>query len=161
MNVRFMDTSIVLNLLEIPGKCQDAEKIKLEFKETVDTREVLILPMATIIESGNHIAHIADGTVRREKAIRFQEFLRKTANQEAPWILYGLELTKNDLLKLAEEFPESALKMQMGIGDLSIIQFYEKYKRDVPAIGRIMIWSTDRHLAGYSENLTTKRRRNR
>ena len=85
MNVRFMDTSIVLNLLEIPGKCQDAEKIKLEFKEAVDTREVLILPMATIIESGNHIAHIADGTVRREKAIRFQEFLRKTANQEAPW----------------------------------------------------------------------------
>lgn len=161
MNVRFMDTSIVMNLLEIPGKCQDAEKIKEEFKQVIEDREILILSMATIVESGNHIAHINDGRIRREKAIRFQEFLRKTANEEAPWILYGLDLSKEDLLIIAEEFPERALRLEMGIGDLSIIRFYEKYKNDVPAVGRIMIWSTDHHLSCYSQDLTMKRRKSR
>lgn len=159
MNVRFMDTSIVMNLLEIPKMCSDAEAVKAEFNRVIQEKETLILPISTIIESGNHIAHIADGTIRREKALKFQEFLRKTAEESAPWTLYGVELTKEDLLILAEQFPNSALQMKMGIGDLSIIRFYEKYKEMTPAIGRIMIWSTDKHLSGYQEDLTMKRRR--
>lgn len=160
-NVRFMDTSIVMNLLEIPNMCADAEKIKAEFDNVVKENETLILPMSTIIESGNHIAHIADGTIRRKKAMKFQEFLRKTAREEVPWILYGVELFEEDLLILADEFPEKALQMKMGIGDMSIIRFYEKYKEVTPAVGRIMIWSTDIHLSGYKEDMTMKRRRSR
>lgn len=161
MNVRFMDTSIIMNLLEIPKMCSDAEKIKAEFDHAIKEKETLILPMSTIIESGNHIAHIADGTIRREKAMKFQEFLRKTAREEAPWTLYGVELSKEDLLILAEEFPEKALQMKMGIGDMSIIRFYEKYKAITPAVGKVMIWSTDGHLSGYKEDMTMKRRRSK
>lgn len=161
MNVRFMDTSIVMNLLEIPNMCSDAVTVKEEFHKAIDGKETLILPMSTIIESGNHIAHIADGTIRREKALKFQEFLRKTAEEEAPWTLYGVELTKEDLLILAEQFPDKALQMKMGIGDMSIIRFYEKYKEVTPAVGQIMIWSTDGHLSGYKEDMTMKRRRSR
>jgi len=161
MNVRFIDTSIVMNLLEIPNMCAEAAVVKDEFKTAVAAKETMILPMSTIIESGNHIAHITDGTVRREKAIQFQTFLEKTARDVAPWKLYGLEMRKEDLLALAEDFPEYALKMEMGIGDMSIIRFYERYKKEVPAIGRIMIWSKDKHLMGYSEDMTMKRRRDR
>lgn len=161
MNVRFIDTSIIMNLLEIPNMCSSAEEVKEEFKAAVEAEDTLILPMATIIESGNHIAHIADGNVRRNKAQEFQRFLRKTANDEAPWKLYGLELKKEDLLELAEVFPDYALTMEMGIGDISIIRFYEKYKKEVPAIEHIMIWSRDKHLMGYSEDMTIRRRRER
>ena len=159
MNVRFIDTSIIMNLLEIPQRCQNAEAVKEEFRQAVKNQETLILPMATIIESGNHISHIADGNIRREKALQFQNFLIKTAKEEAPWKLYGVHFQKEDLLALADKFPFYAQKMEMGIGDMSIIQFYERYKREVPAIGRIMIWSTDKHLMGYCEDLTMKRRR--
>lgn len=138
MNVRFMDTSIVMNLLEIPNMCAEAKQIKADFKIAVEEKETLILPMSTI-----------------------QEFLQKTAREEAPWTLYGVELTSEDLLILADEFPEKALCMQMGIGDMSIIRFYEKYKETMPAVGHVMIWSTDKHLSGYEEDLTMKRRRNR
>lgn len=161
MNVRFMDTSIIMNLLEIPNMCADAEAVKEEFQRAMDNKETLILPMPTIIESGNHIAHIADGTIRREKAMKFQEFLRRTAEEEAPWTWYGVELEKEDLRILAEQFPDKALYMKMGIGDMSIVRFYEKYKENTPAIGRIMIWSTDRHLMEYSEDMTMRRRRNK
>ena len=109
MNVRFMDTSIVMNLLEVPHMCADAESVKSEFAKAVAEKERLILSMSTIIESGNDIADITNGTIRREKALKFQEFLKKTAREEAPWTFYGVELTKEDLEFLADEFPNRAL----------------------------------------------------
>ena len=73
MNIRFIDTSIVMNLLRIPHMCQEYESVKKEFNEAIEQNETLILPLATIIESGNHISHIADGNIRRKKAVKFQQ----------------------------------------------------------------------------------------
>ena len=161
MRVRFIDTSIIMNILEIPGMCSDAEAVKAEFKDAVENGETLILSFPTIIESGNHIAHIKSGTIRRDRALKFQEYLEKTANNEAPWQLYGVKLEKEDLLVLAEKFPVYAQQYEMGLGDMSIIRFYEKYKEETPAIGHIMIWTKDRHLSGYEEDVSVKRRRDR
>lgn len=69
MNVRFIDTSVMMNLLEVPEMCSDAEKIKEEWIEVLKAEDVLILPIATIIETGNHIAHISNGNIRRKIAI--------------------------------------------------------------------------------------------
>lgn len=35
----------------------------------------------------------------------------------------------------------------------------ETYKSTVPGVGHIAIWSLDSHLAGYSEDVPTKKRR--
>lgn len=161
MNVRFIDTSVLVNKLRVPGMCEKAEIIDKEFREAVREKEVLILPIATIIETGNHIAHIPDGNKRRTIAETYGEYLKKTAEGEAPWQFYGVELDKNGLLYLAEHIEEKALN-QIGVGDMSIVYAYEQYKRNTPGIGRIMIWSTDRHLQGYYEenvSVTMNRRR--
>lgn len=42
MNVSFIDTSIIMNLLEIPQRCQNAEEIKKEFKEAEFTSDDLL-----------------------------------------------------------------------------------------------------------------------
>ncbi len=161
MNVRFIDTSIMLNMLEVPGRCSKAETVKKEWKEVLEAGDVLILPIATIIETGNHIAHIANGNIRRTIAGKFSEYLRKTAEGEAPWQLYGVELDKDGLLYLADHIEENVLN-EVGIGDMSIIYAYMQYKEKTPAIGSIMIWSTDNHLQGYHEenvSIAAKRRR--
>lgn len=139
--------------------CQEYESVKKEFNEAIEQNETLILPLATIIESGNHISHIADGNIRREKAVKFQEFLRKTAKEEAPWELYGVGFYKRRLTYNSGSISRLCAKMEMGIGDMSIIRFYEKYKNEVPAVGRIMIWSKDKHLSCYQDNLSISRRR--
>lgn len=157
MNVRIIDTSVLLNILNIPNRNQKHDEVTEEFKEVVNT-DTLILPLAAIIETGNHISHINDGGVRREKAILFSRFLEKTAKGEAPWVYYGEELDAEDLNKIAEEFPENAM-IGTGIGDMSIIRAYEKYKDSTPGIGRIMIWSLDGHLSGYEEMVSMKKRR--
>lgn len=94
MNVRFIDTSVMTNMLEIPGRCKDVKSVQEELKKVIEAKEVLILPIATIIETGNHIAHIDNGNIRRTIAQKFGEYLRKTAEGEAPWQLYGVELDK-------------------------------------------------------------------
>lgn len=159
MNVRFIDTSILLNILDIPNMNSHRSVVLQDFQQLIqDDNQVLILPLATIIETGNHIAHIANGQVRRQKAALMAEYLMNTAAGEAPWQYYGEELEIDDLLQLAKDFPDSAMQ-GTGIGDLSIIRAYEKYKQNVPAIGNIMIWSVDAHLAGFREELQLPARR--
>ncbi len=149
MNVRFIDTSIMTNLLDIPFLNENRQIVLHEFeklcKEQTDT---LILPTATIIETGNHIVHIDDGNVRRSRAEKYSEYLLKTAQDEAPWTYIRYDLAAEDLVFLSSHIVEYAMP-GIGLGDLSIINQYEKYKERVPSIGRIMIWSFDGHLQGY------------
>lgn len=161
MNVKFIDTSVMLNLLEVPDMCKDAEEVKEQWKKNLEAKDILIMPAATIIETGNHIAHIANGNRRREIAGRFGEFLRKTAEGEAPWQLYGVKSIKEELLYLADNIEDFATR-EIGIGDMSIVYAYQHYIEETPAIGTIMIWSTDTHLQGYRiEDVLMTRRRKR
>lgn len=143
--VRFIDTSIMSNLLGIPGKCQNYDKVWEEFKTAIHDKDTMILPVATVIETGNHIAHQSDGNVRRKLALKFSEYLLRTAKGEAPWFLYGNGLTTDDLIYIAEKFPEYATRA-IGTGDLSIITQFNDYVNTIPA-GTVMIWSTDAHLS--------------
>lgn len=159
MDVRIIDTSVLLNILDIPNRNANHKEVFDEFKYLAESKnETLILPLASIIETGNHIAHISDGNIRREKAKLFALYLKKTSDGEAPWEYFGKELDKDDLKFMADKFPENAMR-ETGIGDMSIIRAYEKYKQLVPSIGRIMIWSLDGHLQGYSENVAPVIRR--
>lgn len=161
MNVRFIDTSIMLNLLEVPGSCSEKEKVKQEWAEVLKNKETLIMPIATIIETGNHIAHISNGNARHTVTEKFKEFLEKTAEEKAPWTLYGNGLDKEEIRYVADHLNEFT-KNCIGIGDMTIIYAFEKYRKEQPAIGTIMIWSTDSHLSAYrEENVSMKRRRKR
>lgn len=159
MNVRFIDTTIMLNLLEVPGRCAQKEEVKQEWREVLKNKETLIMPIATIIETGNHIAHIADGRSRHTVTLRFKEFLEKTADSKAPWTLYGNGLEQEEIKYIAEHMNEFT-QAQIGIGDMTIIYAYQKYLDEQPAIGTIMIWSTDEHMSAYrQENVSMQRRR--
>lgn len=159
MNVKFIDTSVMLNLLEVPNMCSDTEEVKEEWRQNLKSNDVLIMPTATIIETGNHIAHIANGNKRREIAGKFGEFLRKTAQGEAPWMLYSVKNVKEELLYLADNIEDFATR-KIGIGDMSIVYAFEHYIEETPGVGTIMIWSKDTHLQGYyKENVSMTRRR--
>lgn len=161
MNVRFIDTSIMCNLLEIPDMCADKERGKQEWKEVLEKKETLIMPLATIIETGNHVTHIADGHARYTVTMKFKEYLEKTAESKAPWTLYGNALDKEEIRYIAANMEQFTIA-EIGIGDMTIIYAYEKYLAEEPAIGTIMIWSTDEHLAAHrQENVSMQRRRRR
>ena len=162
MYVHFIDTSVFLNIINVPGRNQQREEVMKELKGLLEQKDIntLILPFATIIETGNHIAHCGDGNQRRRAAGKFSECIEKTINNKAPWQYYGDQLTPEDLKEICKEFPEFAMQGE-GFGDLSIIRAYKKYKAETPAIHKIRIWSVDWHLRDmYEENIETFKLRN-
>ena len=160
MNVHFIDTSVFVELLNIPVKSKDSRHYQQELLELKKSgSETLILPFATIIETGNHIAQNGDGNQRRACAKRFCDCIQKTIRGEAPWIYYGEQLSQEDLEIMCGQFPDAAMREE-GFGDLSIIQAYEKYKRETPGIAHIRIWAKDNHLVSYEEDMQMIGRRN-
>ena len=163
MYVHFIDTSVFLNIVNVPGRNQQREMVMGELKELLKNNKTnaLILPFATIIETGNHIAHCGDGNERRKAAQRYCECIKKTVMNEAPWQYYGNQLTAEDLIEICDDFPDFAMREE-GFVDLSIIQAYKKYKDETPAIHKIRIWSVDSHLKDiYEETIETINLRNR
>lgn len=66
-----IDTSVFLNLLDVPNRNNERQQVDQAFLEYVELDTTFILPMATIIETGNHIAQNGDGGTRRTTAQRF------------------------------------------------------------------------------------------
>lgn len=134
-------------------------EVEEELVRIIGRGETLILPIASIIETGNHIAHISDGTLRRAIAGNFADYLRDTADNKAPWSLIHLEWTPDDLRKFADMFPDQAMR-QVGFGDMSIIDAYEDYIKRTPGVS-VRIWSTDAHLVAYRYDAPVIGRRSR
>ncbi|MCD8335819.1 MAG: hypothetical protein LUD18_00805 [Lachnospiraceae bacterium] len=160
MNVHFIDSSVFTVLLKIPGFNEEQhEEVYHELMRITEEGETLILPFATIVETGNHIAHIGDGHQRRTEAERFVDYIQKTVDGRAPWTYYGEQMTEDELRIICTDFVEYA-QSKIGFGDVSIIRACERYKERTPAISRIRIWSLDNHLMAYDEEVPIKSRRN-
>lgn len=85
MRTTFVDTSVLLEVLRVPGKSQQPDAVRTELRERVGTGESLLLPTAAIVETGNHIAQIADGNLRRKYAESFVTILRSSTRGSRTW----------------------------------------------------------------------------
>lgn len=145
-HVVIVDTSVLLNLLDVPGRNQDRDAVLGRFGELSDAGVNLLLPIAAIFEAGNHIAHLSDGRQRRDHAQRFSARVREALNGQAPWTVTPLPSTR-ELADWLSDFPESAMR-KVGMGDLSIVKAWESACAKHPQ-HRVSIWSLDQDLAGY------------
>lgn len=145
-HVVIVDTSVLLNLLDVPGRNQGRDAVLGRFEELLDAEVNLLLPIAAIFEAGNHIARLSDGRQRRSHAQRFSNRVREALNGRAPWIVTPLPNLR-ELVDWLNDFPESAMQ-GVNMGDLSIVKTWESACAKHPQC-RIRIWSLDRHLVGY------------
>ncbi len=153
--VCLIDTSIFLNLLNVPNRNQDTKTVVADFKTYSESLATFILPMATILETGNHIAQNGDGGTRRQTAQRFCEAVIGAFQGETPW--QPSEFPNSiEVLTWIAQFPERAgqnkspTKTTEGtsFGDLSIIQEYEKCRKKF-SLSEVFIWSLDSDLNQY------------
>lgn len=145
-DVLIVDTSIFLNVLDIPNRNQRRREVFEEFRALGTSGSVFLLPVATVVESGNHIARLPDGRLRRQYARRFCGDVQKALNGESPWSLAPLPDEHSVSLWL-EGFPEAAMR-KMGMGDHSIVKAWETACGNNP-YRRVRIWALDGHLTGY------------
>jgi len=155
-SICLIDTSIFLNILNVPNRNQERKSVLQDFQTYAQSGCSFLLPMATIIETGNHIAQNGDGTIRRETANHFVEQIKAAFTGEAPWSPTPFPNTEEILLWI-DQFPDLAGKNKapdkqegMSFGDLSIIEEFNKAcKRFL--MSEVFIWSLDSDLKSFHQ----------
>jgi hypothetical protein len=152
--VHFVDTSILLELLAVPGKSQQPGPVKQRLDELLSLGTQLVLPIAAVIETGNHIVQLPDGTSRRSCAERFVALLRMTAAERLPWVLHTVAWDERMLTKLCDgtamtgPFVDLAGAGVIGTGDLAILAECESYAERTAHV-EVKVWTLDERLAAY------------
>ena len=88
-----------------------------------------VLPIAALIETGNHIAQAP--AKRRECATLLAQYLRAAVDAASPWTAFTEQSTlweKDHLVRLANEWPALA-QSRLTIGDATIKEVAEYYAR--------------------------------
>ncbi len=150
-----LDTTIYLNVLNVEGKNQHRTEVLDEFKKRAENDASFLLPMATIWETGNHIARLSDGGRRRKFAQELVDDVSKALNGETPYRTTYFP-NREEFLQWLVKFPEYAqrnkseekLREGISLADLSIIQEWERTRRLHPS-SRVCIWSLDIDLKAY------------
>ena len=86
-DIVIVDSTILLNVLDIPAFNQDREAVLAEFETLLEADDHLFLPMAAVLETADHIADLSDGGERRRCAIRFRDRVLEALRDEPPWSL--------------------------------------------------------------------------
>ncbi|MEG4086359.1 MULTISPECIES: hypothetical protein [unclassified Microcoleus] len=155
-SICLIDTSIFLEILNVPNYNQHRESVLEDFRTYSLAGCTFLLPMATILETGNHIAQNGDGTLRRKTAIRFVEQVKAAFAGIAPWRPTPFPSTA-EILEWIDQFPDEAGKNKApnkqegtSFGDLSIIQEFHK-SCNIFSMSEVFIWSLDKDLENYHQ----------
>lgn len=152
--VTFIDTSVLVEVLGVPGKSQDSDGVRTQLRERVQAGESLVLPAACIIETGNHIAQLPSGDARRMYAQHFAKLLQSTAAETAPWVVNGARWDGELLSAMCAgtrgcpPMPEMAMQ-GVGAGDISILAEADAYAQRVRHV-KVTIWTREAALSAYA-----------
>ena len=151
--VHFVDTSVLVELLDIPNRNTHHDEVKAEYEELARNGDAFILPISVLVETGNHIAH--SPSLRYELGEKFKNLILSKNQFEV------LPTISNEALEtILSDFPTYA-SAGTGFGDRSIVAQFEEYWQTKQPIGHIRIWSLDDHLASYQREGGLKRRKDK
>ncbi len=166
--VLIIDTSILCVWLDVPDMdtCGpdddqwDKDRVQQKIEEEQQNRSTFVLPLATIIETGNHIAQASHS--RKERADALADLMTKSADEQTPWAAFSEQSTlwtPEKLKALADIWPNLAAG-KLSIGDATIKDVADYYAR----MGfNVEILTGDRGLKSYepAQPVEVPRRRKR
>lgn len=152
--VTFIDTSVLLEILQVPGKSDAATGAELvaEMDLRSQAGERFVIPVTTIIETGNHIAQ-CDGD-RYQVAGRLVRLLRAAAEEDGPWRVLQTRFDAEFLAALCEgdstgQPLPSLAAAKIGAGDVALL-----VERDTllagSAVAAASVWTLDAGLASVA-----------
>ncbi|MES1189829.1 MAG: hypothetical protein ABUS47_01995 [Steroidobacter sp.] len=154
-SIVLLDTSIYLNVLNVPNFNQSRDRILTEFQQRIERRDHFLLPLAAVWETGNHISKLGDGQMRRRFAVLLANDVAKAFNGSVPYRTTHFP-DRQEFLCWLKDFPDivmrnkSVNKQREGtsLADLSIIKEWEQ-NCSRHSLSRVYIWSLDSDLAAY------------
>ena len=143
MSVVFViDTSWLVELLRVPGKFdeQKSNQVRTDFQEMIDNGATFILPIAVLLETGNHIAQIPDGSHRRDWANRLWDIVKDSRTKSE---LFTIEPAVNlpELDADIELFATEYAIQSVSLTDTQVIRIAQDWKNKPGYI--VHIWTFD------------------
>lgn len=145
MTVCIVDTSVLVELLDLPHMNARHAQVEVDLRAKLERSETMLLPMAAIVETGNHVGQV-NGDRRRLCAERFVTFVGDAIDGRAPFVATPM-YAPTELRAWLSTFVDWASR-GIGFGDLSIKEEWER-QRARHTQRRVYIWSFDQHLQGY------------
>jgi hypothetical protein len=135
-SVCIIDTSFLCVWLQVPGKetCGspphnyfDYEKVDKLIQTAIKNDKKLVLPLATIIETGNHITQAAGNTY--PFAQKLVGYINAAMLAETPWIYFGDQVNLWNETEMSEMLNEwiTNVSSKVSIGDISIKKVADYY----------------------------------
>lgn len=155
LEVLFIDTSILCNLLAVPGRSDRAEEVQEQFKKYIEEGKRFVLPITAIIETGNLIQQCRDG--RRAAAERFAAALKRAVKENPPWVIHRMKWDQQFISALIDGdstgmgLVDHFDKRLLGAGDLSILVERDLYAAKI-ALRSVRIWTIDKSLDVYQDS---------
>jgi len=152
--IAILDTSLFCCWLQVPGKetagsgsnAWDFAKVQTLLEDEIRSNSLIVLPLATIIETGNHISQAARDRFAHAK--KLCNHLRAAINSELPWVTFRDQAsfwTDEGLSRLAADWPQLA-DAKMSFGDATIKHIADYY---AAAGFSVRILTADRQLMTY------------
>lgn len=133
--ILILDTSILCVWLQVPRMLTcgpdinrwDYGKVEQKIKAEIGLHTTFVLPLAVIIETGNHIAQ-ANGD-KTAVTTKFVSLIHKTIEEESPWAAFTQQgfLWEGEQMKELMNRWKDLVHTKHSLGDASIVdvaQFY-------------------------------------
>lgn len=166
--VLIIDTSILCVWLNVPGMAicgpdidqWNKQRVEQKITNEQKNKSTFVLPLATIIETGNHISKAPHS--RKEQADKLADLMKKSADQQTPWAAFSEQnylWSPEKLKELARTWPDLA-ESKLSLGDATMKEVADYYSQ----MGfRVEILTGDQGLKAYqpAEPKEIPRRRER
>lgn len=157
--MELLDTSIVVEVLEVPGKSRATTDIGATIERKLSAGVRLFIAAAALIETGGHVSRVEDGTLRRACAERFKKLIEKTLDGNAPWSFRPLpwdEAFLRALIRLpgqGHDMVEAIQTKYLQFGDLGVLQEFLQLRANLDrAAVDVRLWTLDEKLDAASKS---------
>lgn len=161
-----IDTSILCVYLRVPlmttcGRADDVwtfDRVTTVIEQAKGRNTSLVLPLATLIETGNHISQIKGHDIL-PYAEALASLIQDSVNSVNPWDAFSVQSelwNTEELQRYAEEWPQMATQ-KISLGDASIVRVAEYLNQ----IGNVEIFTGDGGLRALSPPPQSARQRRR
>ena len=116
----------------------------------LEAEDHLLLPLAAVFETADHIADLSDGRMRRRFALQFRDHILGALRDDPPWSLIELPETSR-LVEWLGDFPDMATQ-ELGLSDVSILDAWRRECDRHPS-QRVYIWTLHRQLRAYDRGV--------
>lgn len=145
--VTFIDTSVLCELLQVPGKSDPSQygDLLAEMDRRAASGERFVIPVIALIETGNHIAQCAG--VRFRLAGKLTALIRAGIDGEAPWLVLESCLGRDLLHQLCTadstgQMLEQLAARKIGSGDVALLVERDQFLAR-SAAGSAAVWTLD------------------